>query len=238
VITFDSRTAAFRGPAAALDTLTDALTADGELTAVLTAHAPGITEDPTMPGLREALAAPLFRLEITVSGPGAQQHHRISIGANGIGVRRSPLRDDLAELAAFPIGTLPGGMTRLVRFLPGAAPRPEQGPLEVPGEQLVRLTSPDRATRVAAWSVLDPLLGDVLDTASDDSWQIVEAHSSWRTTTGEHSEDLSVQIRRADHHLLVEEEHGSAVLHPVTSLRAWEAFMQVLPAHDEVAAPR
>lgn len=237
MITFDSGTATFRGPSASLDALADALAADGELSTVLAAHAPEVPVDPTMPGLREALAAPLFRLEITVSGPGAQHRHRLDVGANGIGVRRSPLRDDQAELAAFPIGSLPGGMTRIVRFLPGAAPRRDQGPLEVPGEQLVRLVSPDQATRVAAWSVLDPLLGDVLGPASDDSWQIVEARSSWRTTTGEHSEDLSVQIRRADHHLLVE-ENGSAVLRPVTSLRAWEALMQVLPAHDEVAAPR
>jgi len=129
-------------------------------------------------------------------------------------------------------------MTRLVRFLPGAAPLPEQGPIEVPGEQLVQLASADQDTRVTAWSALAPLLGTALGEAADVSWQIVEARSSWRSLTGEDSEDLSVQIRRADHHLLVEEENGSTLLRPVTSLRAWEELIRVLPAHDQVASPR
>lgn len=238
MIAFDSATAAFRGPRASLDLLLNALAADDELSAVLAAHAPGITVDPTMDGMRGALTAPLFRVEITVSGPGAQQHHDLLVGANGVGVRRSPLKDGLAELAAYPIGTLPGGMTRLVRFLPGAAPTSEQGPIRVPAEQLVRLTDPDTATRVAAWSALDPPIGNVLGPAADDTWQIVEARSSWTSLDEEPGEDLVVQIRRAEHHLLIEEQNSAASLRPVTSLRAWEEFIRVLPEHDEVGAPR
>lgn len=238
MITFDPATATFRGPVAALDALDDALAAGADLSAVLAEHAPGVAEDPTMPGLRAALSAPLFQVGITVSGPGAQHHHRLLIGANGVGVRRSPLRDGLAELAGFPVGTLPGGMTRLVRFLPGTAPTAEQGPFRVPGEQLLQLTDPDAATRTAAWSALEPTFDEVLGAAADASWQIIESRSSWTSHDGEPSEDLVVQIRRADHHLLVDEDEGSAVLSPVTSLRAWEEFIGVLPAHDEVAAPR
>lgn len=238
MIAFDPAAATFRGPSGDLDALADALATKDELSAVLASHAPAVAEDPTMPGMRGALSTPLFRVGITVSGPGAQQHHRLLVGANGVGLRRSPLRDDLAELAAYPVGTLPGGMTRLVRFLPGIAPGPEQGPIRVPEEQLLRLTDPDTATRVAAWSALDPLIGDVLGPAADDSWQIVEVRSSWTSVDEEPSEDLSVQIRRADHHLLVEEEEGSVSLRPVSSLRAWESFIGVLPAHDEVGAAR
>ena len=238
MIAFDPATASFRGPSASLDHLISALSTDDELSTVLAAHASGIAADPTMDGIRGALTAPLFRVGITVSGPGAQQHHDLLVGANGVGVRRSPLKDGLAELTAYPIGTLPGGMTRLVRFLPGTAPTPEQGPIRVPQEQLVRLTDPDAATRVAAWSGLDPLIGDVLGPAADDSWQIVEARSSWTSLDEEPGEDLVVQIRRAEHHLLIEEENGSASLRPVTSLRAWEEFIRVLPEHDEVGAPR
>lgn len=240
MISFDPTTASFRGPATEIADLAEALAGPDELSAVLAARAPGITEDAALPSLRDALASPLFEIGLTVSGPGAQHVHRIVVGANGVGVRRSPLREGDAELAAFPIGTLHGGITRLVRFLPGLAPTAEQGPIPVPAEQLLQLTSPEASVRTGAWSVLEPLLAASLGDPADDSWQIVEARSSWTTPSGERSEDLSVQIRRAEHHLLVadaENGGGSASLRPVTSLRAWEDLMRVLPAHDEVGTP-
>lgn len=163
----------------------------------------------------------------------------MSIGPHAVGSRWSPLDASSSELSAFPLLTLPGGMTRLVRFRPGTAPGPEQSQQLIPvrGDSLLGLTSADRRCRLDDWDEVSAAIDAVLPAAVDDSWQLVQSRSAWTDPTGAAAGDLAVHLRRGDDHLLVVEEEDGPMLHPVTSLRAWEQMIQVLPDQGDIARP-
>ncbi|EWS79566.1 hypothetical protein BF93_12990 [Brachybacterium phenoliresistens] len=240
MISYDPATAAFRGEDTAIHRLRDALAQEdgASIAEILAEHVPQTREDAAMAPLRTALLSPMFTVEVTVSGPGARHDHHLSLGVNAVGARISPLREGTAELAAFPLISLPGGITRLVRFRPGTPPPADAAPIPVAAADLLALTDPDGATRRTAWDAVRPRLDAALPPAADDSWQVVEVHAAWTTPSGEQARDHAVHLRRGDDHLLVEETEGEARLLPVTSLRAWESMMHVLPEQGEVAPPR
>lgn len=240
MITVDTTTTSFRGTPAEISALEDSLRTDGSdaPASILGAAAPGLAEDPALAPIAEALRSPLFSVTLTVSGPGGQQEHRISVGANGTGVRRSPVREGVAELAGFAIGTLPGGITRLVRFRPGSVPAPDPAAVPVPAAALLDLTDPDSGVRRRSWgAAVGPALLRALGDPVDDSWQIVEARSAWTSPDGSPAEDLAVHLRRGDDHLEVREEGEEPVLVHVTSLRVWESLLGILPEQHDIAAP-
>ncbi|MFC0672407.1 hypothetical protein [Brachybacterium hainanense] len=240
MITYDPSTAAFRGPNTEIDGLRDALADPGRgpVAEVLAGLAPEIPPDPGSAALGEALRRPLFTLEVGVSGPGAQHRHRLIAADTGVGVRTSPLKDGLSELAAFPLATLPGGITRLVRFRPGPAPAEDAPTIPVPVDDLGALASSDAAERRRGWDLVGAALDAALPPAADPSWQIVEVRCTWTSVDGTDAEDLSVHLRRGDDHLLVQESDEGMLLVPVTSIRAWESMIHVLPEQSEIAPPR
>lgn len=209
-----------------------------------------LVQDPAVAELRTSLQQTLFSIELSVSGPGAHQQHEISAGLNAVGVRVSPLTRGRWELSGFPLVTLPGGLTRLVRFLPGRAAIIDPPDIEIPSEQLLDLASPDVDTRRRSWVTISAALDDVESHVADDSdirdadpssspdsWQIVQARSSWTDPDGGSAGDVAVHLRRGDTYFLVLEGEGGFSLRPVPSIHAWESMIQVLPDHRDIARP-
>lgn len=242
MITYDAETATLRGTPARIDSVRSSLSAaaDAEEGSRILADAgvdiPADDRGDVVAALVAALDRPVFTVSLTVSGPGGHQHHRMDAGQNAVGVRQSPLREDLAELSAFPVVNLPGGMTRLVRFRPGVAPAPDARAIEVAADALVDLADEDRAVRLRAWAEVSARLGGAVD-SQDTSWQLVQSRAEWTTPAGELTHDLAVHLRCGDHYYVVVESDQSVELVPVASITAWETMICVLPGADEVGRP-
>lgn len=206
--------------------------------------------DPVVDELKASLSQTLFSIDISVAGPGGHHEHTITAGLNAVGVRLSPVTEGRWELSGFPLVTLPGGLTRLVRFLPGRPAIDPAHDIDVSTDDLLGLAAPEAHSRRSSWervsAVLDgvtshdpgiPSKDDEQAAEASGSWQIVQARSSWTAPDGSPSGELSVHIRHGDaYYLVIDGDEGSA-LRPVPSLRAWEAMIQVLPDHRDIARP-
>lgn len=196
------------------------------------------SSDPAIVSMHEALTATIFDLELTVSGPGARHAHHVAAGINAVGVRTSPLRPDEAELNAFALVNLAGGLTRLARFRPGRDTPKDAPAITVPADALVDLADDDGAIRERAWDLVSPLVNAAgLADTSDSSWQIVQSRAWWTTPDGEPADRLGVHLRAGDQYFLVVEEGAAVALQPAPSIAAWESMIHVLPGNDEVGRP-
>lgn len=243
MLAYDATTATFRGTPAEIDDLAQQLTG-GDTAAVLArfrdagADVPDSYSDDLVAAIGATLSSSLFRVELVVSGPSGRHRHVIDAGQNAVGVRRSPLTDQRAELSGFPVVNLPGGMTRVVRFLPGAAPAPEAEAIPAPASSVVDLGAPDASVRHSAWADVRRLLTEAGYSADEESsWQLTQSHANWIATDGEASENLAVYLRVSTQYFVVVEREDGIDLVPVPSITAWESMLQVLPGAHEIGRP-
>lgn len=239
MLSYDMETATFRGTPAEIDDLADRLR-PGDFAPVLTRLREQGVEIPAdgddlVAAMSTTLDSSLFTIEIIVSGPGGHHQHVIDAGQNAVGVRRSPLTDELAELSGFPVVNLPGGMTRIVRFRPGTPPALDAEIIEVPADSVVDLGSPQESERRRAWTVVQPLLAEAGYPAEEgSSWQLTQSHARWIATDGAASENTAVHLRVETHYFVLVEESDGIDLVPVPSITAWETMLQVLPGANEI----
>ncbi|GAA1486726.1 hypothetical protein [Brachybacterium fresconis] len=243
MLTYDSATATFRGSPSEIDELARQLTVDDAVSVLARlrddgAEMPEGTGDDLLASIGVTLSSSLFTVELTVSGPSGHQRHVIDAGQNAVGVRLSPLTDDLSELNGFPVVNLPGGMTRLVRFLPGMPPAADAEAIRVRTSAVVDLGAPETSVRRSAWVEVQPHLAEAgyqADGAS--SWQLTRSRAEWISMDGEESSNLAVYLRVATQYFVVVETDDGVDLVPVPSVTAWETMMQVLPGANEVGRP-
>lgn len=234
----DDRT--FRGDPEAISELRDRLAAQPPNALAEELGAAGVSPtDPDAGTILEAahaaLRAPLIDVELTVAGPGALHHHEIAVGINAVGVRRSPVREGVAELGIFPFTQLPGGLARLMRFLPGRDTAPGVPPVHVPADVLLSLAAAGADERTRAFGdVTAQIEAAGLSDPEDPSWQVVQIAAHWLTPEGEETERIALHLRSGAQYFLIAEGPDGFFLHPVPSIRAWEHTMGALPGSHEV----
>lgn len=243
MLAYDAGSATFRGTPTEIDDLARDLESLEGRPATDLLRARGIASpaagDDLVTAMSAALASSLFTVELVVTGPGAHHRHDIDAGQNAVGVRRSPLTDDLAELSGFPMVTLPGGMTRAVRFLPGTAPAPEAETVALPTEAVVDLGAVEDSSRRRAWDSVQPLFAAAGHAPSEDgSWQLTQSRACWLSAEGEAAENFAVHLRLGTTYFVAIETDEGIDLVPVPSITAWESMIQVLPSAHEIGRPR
>ncbi|PMC75664.1 hypothetical protein [Brachybacterium sp. UMB0905] len=227
-ISYDAVTGTVRATAEETAEALALLIADGPLPAGLPAG------DEALDAMRTALRSPLLSVILTNSGPGGHHEHHVTCGLNAVTVRRSVAREDLSEIVPAPFLTLPGMLTRLLRFQPCEAPLEGAATIAVDAEQITALESDDAAARTAAWSQLHAQLG------ADEkaSWQLVRMQTAWTSTDGSPAEDFAVYLRVEESCWVLLHDDEAFELVPVPSITAWEAIMHTLPGANEVKDPR
>jgi hypothetical protein len=185
--------------------------------------------------LSTALHECLFRLTLTIAGPDCMQEHVLAAGRNGVAVRISPIDDQESELSGFPLPLLHGGIARLVRFLPGAAPEVGAPVHSFPATAITALLETEQDTRTRAWSQVEDELG-----TQQGGRQLVLVRCNFAGRDGD-VDRTSAHIRSGLEYWGIEEparDQGRLLLRAINSIDAWTILTAPLPEMAEISGPR